>query len=137
MRISTACKQLLFASALYPGRLHDFTLFKELLAKFDFSGLTIHVDLGFLGLRKVITHGRVFIPHKASKNAPLTSEQKVENKQMARLRVVVENAIAKIKSFFVLRVENRMKQKRKLDQAFEICIGLANFKSAFQQIADY
>jgi hypothetical protein len=47
---------------------------------------------------------------------------------LARVRVRVEHAIAKIKTFFILRIENRMKQKTKLDEALSICVGLANFK---------
>lgn len=67
---------------------------------FDFSGLTIHVDLEFLGIKKILIGGQVFIPHKASKNYSLTPEEKVANTALARLRVVVENVLAKIKSFF-------------------------------------
>jgi len=69
------------------------------------------------------------LPHKASKNKPLTAEQKNENTAQARIRIVVENAIAKIKSFFIFRIENRMKRKEKLDDAFEICASLVNFKA--------
>ena len=107
-----------------------------MLGKFNFSGLTIHVDLGFLGIKKIIIGGQIFIPHKGSKNHPLTPEKKAANTTLAQLRVVVENALAKIKSFFVLRIENRMKKKQKLDEAFEICAGLANFKTHFFKHAD-
>ena len=69
------------------------------------------------------------MPHKSRKNAPLSLEQKEENTALSRIRVVVENSIAKMKSFFVLRIENRMKMKAKLDEAFEICAALANFKT--------
>lgn len=136
MLICDAQKRILFASALYHGRVHDFAIFKEILGKFDFSGLTLHVDLGFLGIKKGLAGGQIFIPYKASKNRPLTPEEKAKNSAFARLRVVVENALAKIKSFFVLRIENRMKLKRKLDEAFEICAGLANFKTSLLKPAD-
>lgn len=59
----------------------------------------------------------------------LTAEQKAENTVLARLRVVVENTIAKMKSFFVLRIENRMKKKSYLDDALDLCASLANFKT--------
>lgn len=71
----------------------------------------------------------IYLPHKATKNKLLTEEQKAENTAQARIRIVVENAIAKLKSFFIFRVENRMKIKQKLDSAFEICASLANFKN--------
>ena len=131
MLISTAQKQVVWLSRLYPGRIHDFTIFKELLALFDFSKLKVHVDLGFLGIVKLLPDVRIHIPLKATKNKPLTPEQKAENKKLAQLRVVVENTIAKMKSFFVLRIENRMKHKQKLNESFEICASLANFKTSF------
>lgn len=59
---------------------------------------------------------------------PLTSSQRFVNKALASVRVRVEHAIAKLKTFFILRIENRMKQKNKLDEALSICVGLANFK---------
>ena len=132
--VCDALKRVLFVSKAYHGRVHDFTIFKETLAGFDFGARRIHVDLGFVGIQKHIVGGHVFIPRKASKKQPLTPEQKQQNKALARRRVVVENAIAKLKSFFVLRVENRMKQKEKLADAFEICAGLANFKTINRQL---
>lgn len=116
-------------STCYPGHVHDFTLFKDIFANLDFSAFQTYVDLGFLGIKKHVTGGRIFLPHKATKNKPLTEQQKAENTAQASIRIVVENAIAKIKSFFIIRVENRMKLKQKLDDAFELCASLANFKS--------
>ena len=93
------------------------------------KALKLHVDLGFLGIKKKVTFSDIFIPHKASKNHPLTQEQKCENTKLAALRIVVENAIAKLKAFFILRIENRMRHKDKLADAFHICTLLANFKN--------
>ena len=88
----------------------------------------IHVDLGFVGLQKSVWSNIVNIPHKKPPKKPLTPEQKAKNTGLSSLRVVIENALAKIKSFFVLRIENRMKNKQRLDEAIELCAGLANFK---------
>lgn len=114
---------------MYDGKTHDFTIFKAIFSGMDFSALKLHVDLGFLGIKKKVTFNRLFIPHKASKHHPLSEEQKRENRILAARRVVVENAIAKLKVFFVLRIENRMKRKEKLSDAFDICTLLANFKN--------
>ena len=114
---------------MYNGKTHDFTIFKAIFSGMDFSALKLHLDLGFLGIKKKVTFSQIFIPHKASKNHPLTPEQKCENTSLAALRVVVENAIAKLKAFFILPIENRMKRKDKLAQAFHICALLANFKN--------
>ena len=114
---------------MFPGHLHDFTIFKKLFAGFDFSSFRIHVDLGFVGIQKAVHTDAVNIPHKKPRGLPLTDQQKEENIALSRLRVVIENAFAKMKSFFVLRIENRMKNKQRLDEAMELCAGLANFKT--------
>ena len=129
MSIGTSRKEVSFLSNLFPGHLHDFTIFKKLFAGFDFSGFRIHVDLGFVGIQKAVQTNSVHIPHKKPRGFPLSDKQKAKNAALSRLRVVIETAFAKIKSFFILRIENRMKNKQRLDEAMELCAGLANFKT--------
>jgi len=94
------------------------------------SAYRLHVDAGFVGIKKVVNYQDVWIPYKASKNHPLTKVQKLINTLLAHVRIVVENALAKMKSFFILRIENRMRQKVKLTDSFQLCAALANFKTA-------
>jgi hypothetical protein len=68
--------------------------------------------LGFLGIKKKVKYDQLFIPHKGSKKQPLSEIQKDENctylpvrQAGSRIRVGIENVFAKIKSFFVLRIE--------------------------------
>lgn len=124
-----AAKHILFLSSAYSGHTHDFTIFKELFAGRDFSGRTVYVDSGFMGISKNITGATIYLPQKAARNHPLTQGQKDANTSLARVRVVVENAIAKIKTFFVLRIENRMKNKQRLNETIGLCASLANFKN--------
>lgn len=116
-------------SAAYPGHTHDFVIFKNLFAGLDFSGRVVYVDSGFVGIKKNITGAIIYIPHKSSKNHPLTQDQKDDNTALSKVRVVIENSIAKIKSFFVLRIENRMKIKQRIDEVIGLCADLANFKT--------
>jgi uncharacterized protein (DUF2344 family) len=109
------------------GRVHDFNLFKQYFADKVFLGQRIWVDLGFQSIEKYIDGAEIMIPHKKKKGQDLSKEQKEENKIMARTRVLVENAIARIKRFFILRIENRMHKKYKLDMAAELCACLSNF----------
>ncbi|NJO01492.1 MAG: hypothetical protein HC880_07205 [Bacteroidia bacterium] len=37
-------KRILFISTMYDGKIHDFTIFKELFTGFDFSGLKVYVE---------------------------------------------------------------------------------------------
>lgn len=122
-------KRILFISSMYDGKTHDFTIFKAIFSGIDFSALDLYVDLGFLGIKKAIHYNHLYIPDKASKYHPLDAIKKEENSTLSSIRVAVENAIAKLKSFFILRIENRMRIKSKLDEAFTICAALANFKT--------
>lgn len=121
-------------SDAYSGRTHDFTIFKILFAGLDFSGRAVHVDSGFAGIKHHIANAIIHLPQKATRNHSLTPEQKNENTAKARVRVVVENAIAKMKAFFVLRIENRMKIKARLNEAVDLCISLANLKTSIRLI---
>jgi hypothetical protein len=122
----------LFISPFSTGKTHDFTLFKNLFKSIDFKGLNLWVDLGFLGIKKFSKAPKIQIPHKASKNHPLSIEQKAENCILSSIRVVIENTIAMLKRYFILRIQNRMKLKNKLDDAVEICANLWNFKRKFK-----
>jgi DDE superfamily endonuclease len=88
--------------------------------------------LGFLGIAKCIKSKQIFIPHKKKKNQELSEEQKNENCMLARFRVGVENTIAMIKRFFILRIENRMHPKEKLDSAVELCACAWNFHKKYK-----
>lgn len=114
---------------MYDGHVHDFTFFKDIFAEFDFSAFRVHVDSGFCGLEKYVTPFFLFRPTKARKTKPLTQEQRPSDAALASGRVRVEHGIAKAKAFFSLRIENRLKQKQKLEDAVAICMGLANFKT--------
>lgn len=91
------------------------------------------MDAGFVGIKKAVACKHVWIPFKASKNQPLTKVQKAINYVYAHGRIVIENAIAKAKAFFVLRIENRMRIKTKLEDAFQLCVAVANFKTSYFQ----
>jgi len=51
---------------------------------------------------KELPHHSVFFPHKALRNYPLTEDEKLANRELSSVRIVVENTIAEIKHFKVL-----------------------------------
>jgi uncharacterized protein (DUF2344 family) len=113
----------------------DWTIFKKELLIFNFEQIKVWVDLGFLGIQKLLQNGEIFIPHKRKKNTELTAFEKFENQQLAKQRVVVEHAIGGMKRYHILRHENRMKKPHenpKLDSSAEICAALWNFKRSFK-----
>lgn len=126
--ICDKAKRILFTGPMYQGCVHDFRIFKELFTGMDFSALKVYVDLGFLGIKKVVKYIELFIPFKGSKKKPLNAEQIAINRQYSGVRIGVEHAIGRMKSYFILRIENRMRIIQKLNDAFQICGMLANFK---------
>jgi len=86
------------------------------------------VDLVFLGIEKYCPASNLAIPYKKAKNEKLSEEEKKENSILSSFRVRVENSIAMLKRYFILRIENRMHEEEKLDQAVELCALLWNFK---------
>lgn len=90
---------------------------KEFNPELDwFENFTVYVDLGYLGIAKDYKIKNLFIPHKKprkSKNNPnpvLTENQKQENKEMSRQRVIVEHAFAGMKRYNCL--VNRFRNTR-------------------------
>ena len=131
MLICTLDRRILWVSRWYNGSTHDFTIFKDIFANLTLEKYRIHVDAGFTGITKFIACDYVFIPFKARKNQPLTSFQKTINQYLASVRVAVENSIAQLKAFFILRIENRMRKKEKLADAFSLCAELTCFKKSY------
>lgn len=129
--ICTLAGRLLWVSNSFSGRTHDFTIFKIVFAGLNLKKYRVHVDAGFVGIRKFIDCCYVFIPFKAQKNNPLTPLQLAVNRTLAPLRVIVENVIARLKAFFILRITNRMRKKHKLQDAFLLCAELARFKNTY------
>lgn len=74
------------------------------------ESIKVLADLGFLGITKI--HANSQIPHKSSKNKPLTKEQKRENKKLASQRIPIEHTNCMIKIFNILKYPYRNKQKR-------------------------
>jgi IS5 family transposase len=74
------------------------------------ESIKILADLGFLGIYKI--HENSVIPHKSSKNKPLTKEQKKQNRELASRRIPIEHTNRMMKIFNILKYPYRNKQKR-------------------------
>jgi len=53
-------------------------------------------------------HPEIKTPHKKPKGGELTEEQKAENKQISRQRIVVEHAVRRVKGWRIMRDEYRL-----------------------------
>ena len=86
-----------------PGSVHDLRHFRE-------SGVLMRIpqevgviaDAGFDGLHKDLPLHSVATAHKARRNHPLTEDQKLMNRELSRVRIVIEHVLAQMKQFRAL-----------------------------------
>ena len=87
-----------------PGSVHDLTLLRQ---SGDADELRpeegLMTDLAYVGLADDRPGLRVVLPHKAKAGEALTGQQKGHNRRVSRCRVVVENLLARVKVFQILR----------------------------------
>jgi hypothetical protein len=87
-----------------PGSVHDLTLLRK---SGDADGLGpqdgLMADLAYVGLADDRPGLTVVLPHKAKAGEALTGQHKAHNRRVSRCRVVVENLLARLKVFQVLR----------------------------------
>lgn len=85
----------------------------------------IIVDTGYLGIKKV--HSNSELPKKRSKKNPLTKEDKKNNRELARARVLNENVIGSLKRFAIISDKYRNRRKR-FGLRFNLIAGIYNFE---------
>jgi transposase len=95
--------------AIGRGREHDFHLYKR-------SGLVIHqasellADKGYQGMHKL--HAKSRTPKRKPPRKALSPEDRAGNRAIARLRMVVEHVIRRLKVFRILAGPYRNRRKR-------------------------
>jgi len=106
------------------GKKHDFRLFKESKTHIP-EETEAQTDTGFIGIKKL--HKNSVLPHKKSKNQPLTKEQKRENRKISSERVSNEHAIGLVKRFRI--VSERYRNRRKgFGLRFNLIAGICNYE---------
>lgn len=132
--ISNASRMILFLGYTIFGSKHDYSWFKtEFDPELDwFKLFKLWVDLGYLGIKNEYEALEINIPHKkprkskANPTPALTDEQKEENRQISKVRVVVENAIAGMKRFNILTIKFRNRKDNFVDDVAVSTAGLHN-----------
>ncbi len=119
-------KYIHYMSKTKSGRRHD----KRIADKENIFGgippdVTAWTDTGFQGAQK--QHDNTVMPVKATKNHPLTAEQKANNGIISGIRVVSEHAIGGYKRFRAAADVYRNKLTNFDDLLTEVSIGLNNF----------
>ena len=118
-------KKILFMSPTKSGRRHDKKITDKVqLAQHIPPDVAIWSDTGLQGLKK--THDNTVMPTKATKNNPLTFEQKQNNRIISGIRVVSEHAIGGYKRFKATSDVYRNKLVNMDDMMNAVCAGLWN-----------
>ncbi|BBD69440.1 transposase IS5 family protein [Nostoc commune NIES-4072] len=91
------------------GKTHDFRLFKSSGVKFG-ELLKVIADKGYQGITKI--HQLSETPIKKSKGKKLTKEQKKYNRELNRLRIVIEHVNRRLKIFKILSDRYRNRHRR-------------------------
>jgi hypothetical protein len=95
---STRKKRVILLTPARGGRIHDKRQLDEAdLVEHIPDPVAIEGDLGFQGLQNKFEN--VHLPHKKPKGKELTQQQKQENREFSRQRVVCEHAHAGIKHY--------------------------------------
>ncbi len=114
----------ILAISIFKGKTHDFKLFKD--SKLHFSSETeLLADKGYLGISNL--HSNSTIPIKASKNHPLSPEEKEFNSAVFKRRIYMEHIHRYIKRFCILSSRYRNKRRRFALRSALIC-GIYNFQ---------
>jgi len=92
------------------GRKHDFKLYEESVGCAVLGRIKALMDSGYQGVLKL--HKNSETPKKKPRGRELTVEEKADNKRLSRLRILVENIIAKVKVFKITAHKYRNRRKR-------------------------
>lgn len=82
-------------------------------------------DTGYQGLKKI--HKNSLTPIRKKKNIPLTKEQKRQNRELSKQRMLVENVIREVKIFKIVADKYRNRRKR-FGLRFNLIAGIYNYE---------
>jgi len=113
-------------SSSTPGSVHDLELFRQSgSSEIIPEEVTAGGDAGYQGLHDELPNHSVFVPHKATRNHPLMEDQKLANRELSSIRIVVENTLAELKHFKVLA--DRFRHNLDIyDDTFRSVVALVN-----------
>ena len=106
------------------GKEHDFKIFKKSRLPLS-EKIKCLVDKGYQGIAKI--HKLSEVPKKKTKKRKLTKEEKKQNREINRQRIVIEHVKRKLKSFRILSERYRNKRKR-FGLRFNLIAGIYNYE---------
>lgn len=118
--------QQILSTAFTNGKCHDFDLFKRSAPILKLDPKTwLLGDLGYVGMKQF--HEQCVLPHKRTKLQPLSEAQKLENRERASRRIIVEHVFRRIKIFKMLSEKYRNRRQR-FELRFNLIAAICNFE---------
>jgi len=114
------------ATAFCAGKTHDFKLFGQSRTAMPAQTECL-ADSGYQGLAERHPNSRT--PHKRRRKQPLTPEQRAQNRQISRERLLVEHIIRSLKVFRSLGERYRNRRQR-FGLRFNLIAALYNYELA-------
>lgn len=118
-----------FMSATYAGKWHDKALVDDEQYTLP-AGSVLYQDMGFQGF--AIDHVTVQQPTKKPRGGELTSEQKEENRRIAREKMRIEHTIGSVKRCRIIKDKLRYWQDTVRDMLMAIAAGLHNWRLRYR-----
>jgi len=117
---------IMHASAVYPGSIHDLTVFRMTgVADIIRHGEKVLGDSGYQGMQHVVG---ALLPIKKPRNSSLSHDQKKFNFELSSRRVLVENVFSRLKKWMVMshKWNGHLDDLNRLSKVFRICCCLVN-----------
>jgi hypothetical protein len=118
-------RRIMFLSQTYNGSVHDKKICDEQPLHLPL-GITLWQDTGFLG--HYPSGVKIQMPMKKPKGKELTKEQKQQNREISKVRVLVEHAICGAKRCRIVKDRLRCHKLGFDDLIMELACGLHNFR---------
>ena len=122
-------------SKAFSGSVHDFEIFKNQLFNPSLRrflrlmrGVIIWGDSAYIALIKLYPDWESHIHDRASRNHPLSAEQKMNNKIKSKIRILIEHTIARMKKYRCCLDRVRNMRPEKQTRYWHIVAGLCNLR---------
>lgn len=124
--MANSLRIIVFLSKLVEGKKHDKKIAED-LAPFIKKRISLGMDLGFIGLKLDKTVNQE-MPVKKKRNQKLSEDEKSQNREKSRRRVMIENCIGSLKIMRIAKDIIRMHGDRVKNCMFRIAASIHNFR---------
>jgi DDE superfamily endonuclease len=123
-------RTIIYLSKTVEGKKHDKKIADEEQIKYP-EGTVLQQDTGFQGYAPAGV--MIKQPKKKPRGGELTAEEKEANRELSRVRVVIEHLISGAKRLRMVKEEMRLKLANVSDDVMEIACGIHNLRNLMRK----